>query len=95
VKSQSRKKTFKRPPEARRPLYRHRIELPQTKGRMVKMIELIADSDYQCVSIHFQDNTDLEVMIDPALAFKASLYDWKTGKQRLLRRWPTVRSVSI
>jgi hypothetical protein len=33
----------------------------------------------------------LTVVIDPALTFNANFSDWKTGNQRLLMRWPTVR----
>ena len=56
----------------------------------MEMIELIADTDYHCVSIRFQDKIDLDVLIDPALTFQANLYDWKSGKQRVLKRWPKI-----
>lgn len=71
---------------------RHFIELPHSKGRSVDKIELTADGGYQGIVIHFEDNTDLEILIDPLLELKATLFDWKSGSQREIRRWPTVRS---
>ena len=56
------------------------------------MVELIADADYHCMSIRFQDKTDLSVVIDPGLAFKASFSDWKTHNRRVLKSWPADRS---
>jgi hypothetical protein len=75
----------------RKTLYNRVLSFPQAKGRTVEMIELIAEGDYHCVAIRFQDRTDLEVIIDPALTFKASLYEWKSGNQRVLRSWPVLR----
>ena len=40
-------------------------------GRTVEKVELSTDSDFPCVSIRFQDNTDLTVIIDPWLTFQA------------------------
>ena len=65
----------------------------------MERVELIADGDYHCVSIRFQDKTDLTVVIDPALTFKAEFSDWKNDEQRVLKRWPktwpTVRSEGL
>jgi hypothetical protein len=63
------------------------MEFPQARGRTVEMVELIADADYHCVSIRFQDNTDLTVVIDPGLTFKAEYSHWKAGNQEVLKRW--------
>lgn len=75
-----------------KPASHRSVEFPQAKGRTVKKIELTVTGDYHSLVIHFQDNTDLEVLIDPMLEFKTRLYDWKSGNQREIKRWPTVRS---
>ena len=80
--------------KARKSFHKRYLKLSQAQGRKVEKIELLADSGYHCVSITFQDKTDLDVVIDPAFSFRASLYDWKTGNQRVLKRWPAVRSTS-
>ena len=92
---QSRKKPA---PKARR--YRARrkdpytrlVKFPQTRGRTVEMVELSLDSEFQCISIRFKDNTDLTVVIDTALTFRAEYSKWKAGNQTVLKRWPAVRN---
>jgi hypothetical protein len=89
MKKQSHQKT----PRKRKKFPHTRVvEFPQAKGRTVEMVELIADSDFHCVSIRFRDKTDLTVMIDPALILQADFYEWKKGNHRLLKRWPALRS---
>ena len=58
----------------------------------MEKVELSADSDFPCVSIRFQDNTDLTVVIDPWLTFQADYSRWKDGNQKVLKRWPVFRS---
>jgi hypothetical protein len=67
--------------------YARVVEFPQVKGRTVELVELIADSDYHCISIRFKDKTDLSVVIDPALSFRANFSDWKTNNQRIIKEW--------
>jgi hypothetical protein len=55
-------------------------------------VELSADSNFPCISIRFQDNTDLTVVIDPWLTFRADYSRWKAGNQKVLKRWPVFRS---
>lgn len=75
-----------------KPASRRFIKLRQAKGRIVKEIELTGEPDNHGIVIRFQDNTDLEVLIDPVLEFKTRFYDGKGGSQRVTKRWPTVRS---
>lgn len=90
----------KKPPQMSRRLARKQgnfpgtrvVKFPQAEGRTVELVELFASDGYSCVSIRFQDKTDLSVEIDPCLAFHATFSDWKTHNQRVLKHWPTVRS---
>jgi hypothetical protein len=75
--------------------YERLVNFPQARGRTVEKVELSLDSDFHCVSIRFKDNTDLTVVIDPALTFQATYSEWKAGNQRVLKRWPMVRSQGI
>lgn len=68
------------------------VKFPQAKGRTVERVELSLDSDFQCVSIRFKDNTDLTVVIDTALTFRAEYSEWKGGNQKVVKRWPVIRS---
>ena len=77
----------RRAPKQRKASYSRLVQFPEARGRTVEKVELSTDSDFPCISIRFQDKTDLTVMIDPCLTFSASYSDWKTGNQRLLKRW--------
>ena len=72
--------------------YARLVKFPQAKGRTVEKVELSLDSDFHCISIRFKDNTDLTVVIDTALTFRAEYSEWKAGNQTVLKRWPVVRS---
>jgi hypothetical protein len=78
----------------KRRLPRGCVRYSQVKGKILDFVELWVSSDYRCISIRFQDKTDFCVEIDPCigLAFNAMHSDWKTGDQRVLKRWPSVRS---
>ena len=73
----------------RKLVYARVIEFPQARGRTVELVELIADSDYHCLSIRFKDKTDLSVVIDPMFSFRANFSDWKTDDQRVIKEWRT------
>ena len=68
------------------------VEFPEVRGLTVEKAELSADSDFPCISIRFQDSTDLTVVIDPWLTFQADYSRWEAGNQKVLRRWPVFRS---
>jgi hypothetical protein len=71
------------------------VEFPQVRGRTVEMVELNLDSDFHCISIRFQDDTDLTFVIDPALTFRADYSKWKAGEQKMLKRWSPITSLGM
>jgi hypothetical protein len=98
ILKQSRNKSAQKARRARtqrKASYVRLIEFPQAKGRTVEKVELSTGSDFPCISIRFQDNTDLTVVIDTALTFQADFSKWKSGNQKVLKRWPVFRSVGI
>ena len=89
----SRKKDTPKARRARREgPYANLVKFPQARGRTVERVELSLDPDFHCVSIRFKDNTDLTVVMDTALTFRAEYSRWKAGNQKVLKRWPVVRS---
>jgi hypothetical protein len=68
------------------------FRFPQTKGKRVEAVELLTAPDYHSISINFQDKTALHFQVQTGFTVKADLSDWKTGEQRILRKWPPVRS---
>jgi|SRR5579864_2929218 len=95
---QSGKKPAQKARRARqKPKTRHSrlVEFPEAKGQTIERVELSTDPDFPCISIRFQDNTDLTVVINPWLTFRAEYSSWKAGKQKVLKRWPVFRSDGI
>ncbi|HET8887707.1 MAG TPA: hypothetical protein VFQ41_02300 [Candidatus Angelobacter sp.] len=94
-KKQSTKKAAQKShvaPKQRKASYPRLVEFPEARGRTVEMVELSLDSDFHCISIRFQDETDLTFVIDPALTFQADYSRWRAGEQKVLKRWPIFRS---
>lgn len=61
---------------------------PQAQGKTLADLYLTTDPDISCITLAFDDNTDLVIDIEPCLAFSAGYSDWKTGDQR----WPRIHS---
>jgi hypothetical protein len=96
------KPTAKKAPEKarratkqRKASYSRLVQFPEARGRTVEKVELSIDSDFPCVSIRFQDKTDLTVVIDPWLTFQVDYSRWKAGNQKVLKRWPVFRSDGV
>jgi hypothetical protein len=82
----------RRAPKQRKASYSRVVEFQEARGRTVEKVVLSTDSDFPCISIRFQDKTDLTVVIDPWLTFQADYSRWKDGNQKVLKRWPVFRS---
>jgi hypothetical protein len=97
TKKQSAKKAPQkaRAPRQRKTSYSRVVQFPEVRGLTVEKVALSTDSDFPCVSIRFQDNTDLTVVIDPWLTFQVDYSRWKAGNQKVLKRWPVFRSDGI
>ena len=85
----------RRAPTQKNVRYPRLVEFPQAKGRTVEMVELNLDSDFNCINIRFQGGTDLTFVIGTALTFRADYSKWKAGNQKLLKRWPVIRSEGV
>lgn len=68
------------------------VTFPQARGKTVADVYVTMQSDMNCVTLAFADNTDLVIEIEPCLSFRADYFDWKTGDGRIIKRWPRIRS---
>jgi hypothetical protein len=68
------------------------IPFPEVRGKILADAFLTKESDLNCMTFRFNDNTELVVEIEPCLSFAADYSDWKTGNERIIRRWPRVCS---
>lgn len=89
---QSKRQTKKRPQassakfKSRRRVFRY----PEVRGKIIDFVEFSTDSDFHIVDIGFEDRTALQFIIDPAFIVQPGYSNWKTGNQRILRRWQKV-----
>ena len=79
--------------ERKLPLRRF-IEFPGMKGPILDKVKLSTTSDYHSLTLDFQDKTSLTLVIDPCFLISANFSDFKTGNQRILKRWPTIQSMT-
>lgn len=68
------------------------FRFPQAKGKTVEEVQFSTDSEYHCITVKFEDRTSLSFRIETGFTVVADYSDWKTGNQRLLRRWGPMRS---
>ncbi|MGE5322290.1 MAG: hypothetical protein ACM3SW_05490 [Actinomycetota bacterium] len=63
------------------------LEFPHVRGKTLAQVYLTSDPDCHQVTLTFNDKTELVVDVEPRVAFSAEYSDWKTGDQRVIRRW--------
>jgi hypothetical protein len=93
---ETRQNTARQALRARKPprLYRPpgSFPFPPVRGKTLADAYLTTEGDLNCVTLRFDDNTDLVIDIEPCLAFRADYSDLKTGNARIIKRWPRIRS---
>lgn len=83
-KSTSYRPASYRPPDA--------FPFPEAQGKTLASLYLTTETDMNCITLAFDDNTDLVIDIEPGLSFSADYSDWKTGNERIIKRRPRIRS---
>jgi hypothetical protein len=70
------------------------VEFADFGDRRVEKVELFSSSEQQSITIRFDDDTDLNFLIDTwvTFSFKTDYLDTKDGNHRVLKRWPVMRS---
>ena len=67
------------------------VRYTEVQGKTVDFAELWMDNDRPSVTLWFQDKTCLDFSFKPGLSVQTDYFDWKSGEQRVLKRWPKVR----
>ncbi len=62
---------------------------------MLEDVSLTTNVDFNCIELSFDDRTSLLFDINPCFTVLADYSDWKTGDQRIIKRWPRFRSASF
>ncbi len=64
---------------------------PQVEGKVLQDVSVETRSDYSYIELRFDDRTNLVFDIVPGFTLQADYSDWKTGNQRIIKRWPRMR----
>jgi DNA-directed RNA polymerase subunit M/transcription elongation factor TFIIS len=67
---------------------------PQARGKTLDMVEFYTCPGCHIISVRFQDKTSLDFIVEPSFAVEPIYSDWKTGNERQVRKWRTIRSAS-
>ena len=82
-------------PIQRRADHRRFIDFPQMKGRILEKVELYTTAEHHhSLTLYFEDNTSLTLVIEPCFLMAAALFDRSSGEQRPLKRWRVIRSAT-
>jgi hypothetical protein len=71
---------------------RRSIEFPQVKGKTVEKVELDTTSEFHCITINFEDNTALTLVIEPCFLLQPSLRLVSRGEEEIVKEWPPLLS---
>ena len=71
------------------------IHFPQAKDKIVEDVEFSTELGYHCISVNFKDKTSLNFGIDTSFTVETDYSDWKTGNQRVLRKWRPVQNLEF
>src|SRR5215471_16508542 len=66
------------------------VEFPQVNGRTIKQIHFYTATDYHSITIDFQDQTSLNLEIEPGFTINAELQQIKKGETHTLAEWPRI-----
>jgi hypothetical protein len=90
----TRNKTAKALGSKRRKLYRPSGAVPYlvAQGKTLADVYLMTDVDFSGVTLRFDDDTELVIEILPRFDVLTQYSAWKNGEERVIERWPLVRT---
>lgn len=71
------------------------LRFPQAKGKIIETVEFSTELGYHSISVNFTDKTSLNFEIEARFVVETDYSNWKTGNQRILRRWKPVQNVEF
>lgn len=74
--------------------FRNLIEIPGMEGRVLKRVEIYTATGHHSLTLDFEDQTSLTLVLDPCFFLTASLSDMSSDNPRTLKSWPKIKSVT-
>lgn len=72
--------------------YRRFVEFPIAKGKVAEKVQLFLDEGSQSLTIGFDDDTSLYLLLEPSLTINATFQKDEKGELETLAEWPPIRS---
>lgn len=69
-----------------------RQDFPETRDKLVDIVELTAETHYYGITIRFQDKTALTFSLEPCLAAYPVFSDWQDGDENQLKKYQPILS---
>lgn len=69
------------------------VEFPQVKGKTAERVQLYTATDYHSITIEFEDETSLNLRIEPGFTINAELQQKRKGNLETLAEWPGIKSL--
>ena len=70
------------------------VEILEAKGKTIKRMVMELDSDYQCVSVEFTDDTQISVDVKPAVQFQVQRMRDDDGDLVVLKNYKPILAIS-
>ena len=64
------------------------------EGRILKRVEIFTTTEFHSLTLEFEDQTSLSLVIDPCFFITASLSDMSSDNPRTLKSCPKIKSVT-
>lgn len=71
------------------------LPFPHAKGKIIESVEFSTELGYHCISINFTDKTSLNFEIEARFIVETDYSNWKTGNQRVIRRWRPIQNLAF
>jgi len=68
------------------------VEFPLAHGKTTEKVELFTTGEYHSITIDFQDQTSLNLEIEPSFTINAEFQQLKKGETEVLAEWPPIQS---
>ena len=68
------------------------VEFPLARGKTTEKVELFTTGEYHSITIDFQDQTSLNLEIEPSFTINAEFQQLKKGETEVLAEWPPIHA---
>src|SRR5215471_18544200 len=71
------------------------MHFPQAKDKIIESVEFSTELGYHAISVNFTDKTSLNFEIEARFLVETDYSNWKTGNQRIIRRWRPAHNLAF